>query len=61
MNKDQMKGGIKNAEGKIQEQAGKLVGSPEQQMKGISKQVAGKAQESIGDARQFVKNSSKKP
>jgi len=61
MNKDQMKGGIKNAEGKIQEQAGRLVGNPEQQLKGIAKQVAGKTQESIGDAKEFVKNSSKKP
>jgi len=61
MNKDQMKGGIKNVEGKIQEQVGKLAGSPEQQIKGLSKQVAGKAQESVGDVKEFVKNSSKKP
>ena len=61
MNKDQLKGGIKNAEGKIQEQAGKLTGSPEQQLKGLAKQVAGKTQESIGDAKQFVKDSSRKP
>jgi uncharacterized protein YjbJ (UPF0337 family) len=61
MNKDQIKGVIKNAEGKVQEQVGKLVGNPGQQVKGISKQVVGKAQENLGDAKEFVKNSSKKP
>ena len=56
MNKDQMKGAVKNVEGKVQEQAGKLVGNKDQQVKGISKQISGKAQENIGDAKQAIKH-----
>lgn len=56
MNKDQLKGSVKNAEGKVQEQAGKLVGNKDQQVKGLTKQVAGKVQKNIGDAKQSVKN-----
>jgi uncharacterized protein YjbJ (UPF0337 family) len=54
MNKDQVKGGAKIVAGKVQEQAGKLVGSKEQQIKGLSKQVAGKVQKVVGDAKQAV-------
>ena len=54
MNKDQVKGGAKNVVGKVQEEAGKLVGSKEQQIKGLSKQISGKAQKSVGDVKQAV-------
>jgi uncharacterized protein YjbJ (UPF0337 family) len=54
MNKDQVKGKAKNIAGKVQEQAGKLVGSKEQQVKGLSKQISGKVQESFGDVKQSV-------
>jgi len=56
MNKDQVKGKAKNIAGKVQEQAGKLVGSKEQQVKGLSKQISGKVQESFGDVKQSVKD-----
>jgi uncharacterized protein YjbJ (UPF0337 family) len=56
MNKDQMKGAIRNIEGKVQEEAGKLVGNKDQQVKGIAKQISGKAQENVGDAKQSIKN-----
>ena len=59
MNKDQVKGVAKNVAGKVQEEAGKLVGSKEQQIKGLSKQVSGKAQESVGDVKQAVKDINK--
>jgi uncharacterized protein YjbJ (UPF0337 family) len=59
MNKDQVKGGAKDVAGKVQEQAGKLVGSKEQQIKGLSKQVAGKVQKGVGDAKQSVKDFNK--
>jgi uncharacterized protein YjbJ (UPF0337 family) len=59
MNKDQVKGVAKDVAGKVQEQAGKLVGSKEQQIKGLSKQISGKAQKGVGDARQAVKNFNK--
>jgi len=39
MNKDQVKGAAKDAAGKVQEQAGKVVGSEEQQAKGQARQV----------------------
>jgi uncharacterized protein YjbJ (UPF0337 family) len=56
MNKNQVKGVAKDVAGKVQEQAGKLVGSKEQQIKGLSKQIAGKAQKGVGDATQAVKD-----
>ena len=56
MNKDQVKGAAKDVAGKIQEQAGKMVGSKKQQVKGRSKQVAGKIQKSFGDAKQSIED-----
>ena len=55
MNKDQVKGGAKDIAGKIQEEAGKLVGSKEQQAKGLEKQVEGKIQKGVGDLKETVK------
>lgn len=60
MNKDQVKGKAKNIAGKIQEQAGKLVGSKKQQVKGLTKQIAGKAQEGFGDAKQSAEDLGKR-
>jgi len=57
MNKDQAKGAIKDAAGKAQEKAGKLIGSNEQQAKGLAKQVEGKTQKMYGDAKEAVKKS----
>ena len=59
MNKDQVKGVAKEVAGKVQQEAGKLVGSKEQQIKGISKQISGKAQENVGDVKQAVKDINK--
>jgi len=59
MNKDQVKGGAKVVAGKVQEQAGKLVGSKKQQVKGLSKQIAGKLQKGVGDVKQSVKDFNK--
>jgi uncharacterized protein YjbJ (UPF0337 family) len=56
MNKDQVKGVAKDVAGKVQEQAGKLVGSKEQQIKGLSKQISGKAQKGVGDVKQAVED-----
>jgi uncharacterized protein YjbJ (UPF0337 family) len=56
MNKDQVKGVAKDVAGKVQEQAGKLVGSKEQQIKGLSKQISGKAQKGVGDIKQAVED-----
>ncbi len=56
MNKDQVKGVAKDVAGKVQEQAGKLVGSKEQQIKGLSKQISGKVQKGVGDVKQAVED-----
>ena len=59
MNKDQVKGTAKNIAGKVQEEAGKLVGSKEQQVKGLGKQISGTAEKAYGDAKETVKNASR--
>ena len=59
MNKDQVKGMVKDVAGKAQQQAGKLVGSQEQQSKGLSKQISGKVQKAVGDVKQAVKDVNK--
>lgn len=56
MNKDQVKGSVKDAAGKVQEKAGEVIGSREQQAKGITKQVEGKTQKKYGDAKEAVKD-----
>lgn len=55
MNKDQIKGTAKEIVGKVQEEAGKLVGSEEQQIKGLGKQITGKVQQSVGDVEEIIK------
>ena len=51
MNKDQVEGKLQDIGGKIQEEAGKLVGNTEQEAKGLKNQVEGKTQEKLGDVR----------
>ncbi|MFJ2990646.1 CsbD family protein [Collimonas sp. NPDC087041] len=60
MNKDQVKGVSKDIAGKIQEGAGKLVGSKEQQAKGLTKQVEGKFEKSLGDVKEVIKDTAAK-
>ena len=60
MNKDQVKGAVKDVAGKVQSKAGELTGSTEQQAKGMVKQVEGKTQKKVGDAREVLKDSVKK-
>jgi uncharacterized protein YjbJ (UPF0337 family) len=56
MNKDQVKGAMKDVAGKVQETAGQVTGSNKQQAKGLEKQVEGKAQKAAGDVKDAVKN-----
>jgi uncharacterized protein YjbJ (UPF0337 family) len=51
MNRDQVKGRMKEASGKIQQKAGKASGSLKHQAKGLVKQGTGKLQKNAGDAR----------
>lgn len=60
MNRDQVNGTVKNAAGKVQEESGKLVGSPEQQRKGIHKQIEGNLQKAVGNLEGSLKDASKK-
>ena len=56
MNKNQVKGSVKIAEGKIQQSVGVITGNEVQQAKGLLKQSAGKVQKNYGDAKQAVKD-----
>jgi uncharacterized protein YjbJ (UPF0337 family) len=55
MNRDQVKGGIKDAVGKVQEGVGRTTGNGTQQTKGAGKQVAGKVQKAFGNVREGMK------
>jgi uncharacterized protein YjbJ (UPF0337 family) len=57
INKDQVKGRVKEAEGKIQEAAGKMAGNPSQQVKGNIKKNVGAAQAKFGDAKSDIRDS----
>ena len=56
MNKDQVKGTIKDVAGKVQEKAGDLTGSEKQQIKGLKNQVEGKVQKGVGDVKEAFKD-----
>ena len=56
MNKDQVKGTLKDAAGHVQEATGKVIGSDEQQIKGIRKQVEGHTQKAVGDVKEVLKD-----
>ena len=60
MNKNQVKGAVKDIAGKVQQKAGRLVGSKEQEAKGLVRQVQGKARRNFGDAQEVMKDSLKK-
>ncbi|MEO7855062.1 MAG: CsbD family protein [Rubrivivax sp.] len=60
MNKDQVKGSIKDAAGKVQRKVGEATGSTEQQAKGLGKQVEGKSQKAVGDAKETLKDANKR-
>jgi len=55
INRDQVKGELKDLGGKIQEDVGKLIGSKEQQAKGLKHQAEGKLQRGVGDLKEAVK------
>lgn len=59
MNKDQVKGRVKEAEGKMKEVAGKVVGNETLEAKGKVQKILGTAQAKFGDVKQHVKDSKK--
>ena len=56
MNKHQITGAAKDLAGKVQQEAGKLLGSMVQETKGIQKQVMGKTEMLLGDAIEIAKD-----
>jgi uncharacterized protein YjbJ (UPF0337 family) len=55
MNKDQVKGALKDAAGKVQAKAGKVTGNDSQRAKGLAKQAEGKVQKGYGDLKEKAK------
>ncbi|AXF25177.1 CsbD family protein [Burkholderia pyrrocinia] len=55
MNKDQVKGRVKEAKGKLKEVVGKIVGNRTSRLKGKAEQVVGKTQASFGDVKERLK------
>ncbi|WP_048441115.1 CsbD family protein [Caenimonas sp. SL110] len=56
MNKDQVKGTVKDIAGEAQENLGKVIGSKEQEAKGEARQVEGKLQKGVGDLKEGIKD-----
>jgi uncharacterized protein YjbJ (UPF0337 family) len=59
INKDQVEGRAKEAAGKVQEVAGKAVGSTTQEVKGNINKNMGAAQAKFGDAKSHAKDAAK--
>lgn len=49
MNRDQVKGRMKEAAGTVQQKAGKATGNRTQQAKGLAKRAVGAVQKTFGD------------
>lgn len=60
MNKDQIKGALKDLAGQVQQKTGEVIGNPGQQIKGVQKQVSGKVQKAVGDIKDIVDNAGKR-
>ena len=60
MNKDQVKGAVKDAAGKLQQKTGEAIGSTDQQAKGVVRQVEGKVQKAYGDVKEALATPKKK-
>jgi uncharacterized protein YjbJ (UPF0337 family) len=60
MNKDQVKGAVKEAAGKLQQKTGKILGSKQQEAKGLATKIEGKAQKKVGDAKEALKDARSK-
>ncbi|HRQ65795.1 MAG TPA: CsbD family protein [Xanthomonadaceae bacterium] len=59
MNKDQVKGRMKTAKGKVKEAAGAMTGNRKLADKGKAEQAAGKIQRGYGDIKEDIKDLTK--
>jgi uncharacterized protein YjbJ (UPF0337 family) len=60
MNKDQVKGAVKEAAGKVQQKTGQILGSSKQEAMGLETKLEGKAQKKVGDAKEVLKDARSK-
>ena len=60
MNRNQVRGDIKDAAGKVQQKIGELTGNRTQQAKGAAKQLEGKIQKGVGDVEQSLDKANRK-
>lgn len=61
MNKEQLKGKLKEAAGEVQEHTGRAIGSRNQEAKGHAREMEGKVQKKAGDLEEAAKDVTKKP
>jgi uncharacterized protein YjbJ (UPF0337 family) len=54
VNRDQNKGSVKDVAGKVQREAGSLIGSTKLQVKGAMPQTEGKVQKHLGDLKEVL-------
>ncbi|HEY4317630.1 MAG TPA: CsbD family protein [Herbaspirillum sp.] len=59
MNKDQVKGAVKEAAGNVQRKAGEVTGNTSQQVKGAAREAEGNVQKNYGNVKQAVKDANK--
>jgi uncharacterized protein YjbJ (UPF0337 family) len=59
MNRNQVKGTVKDVAGKVQRKLGEATGSTSQQIKGAGKQIEGKLQKGAGDTEKAADNANK--
>lgn len=59
MNRNQVKGAVKEAAGKVQKNFGDAVDSPSHEIKGTAREVAGKVQKNIGNAQEQAEDRAK--
>ena len=57
MNKDQIKGRVEEAKGKVKEVAGNILGDDEMEAEGNIQKNVGKVQKGYGDLKDDIKNS----
>jgi uncharacterized protein YjbJ (UPF0337 family) len=57
MNRDQLKGKVKDTAGKAQKEAGRATGKDTEAAKGLATQGEGKAQTAYGNLKETLKNS----
>ena len=60
MNKDQVKGAVMEAAGKLQQETGKILGNRNQAAKGLATKLEGKARTKVGDAKEALKDARSK-